>query len=38
MKFGIIINRKLIDRNSSNPYGKLYRYVEEMEDLGYDLG
>lgn len=38
MKFGIIINRKLIDRNSSNPYHKLYRYVEEMEDLGYDLG
>lgn len=38
MKFGIIINRKLIDRTSSNPYEKLYRYVEEMEDLGYDLG
>ncbi|MFA7603051.1 MAG: LLM class flavin-dependent oxidoreductase [Novosphingobium sp.] len=38
MKFGIIINRKLIDRTSSNPYHKLYRYVEEMEDLGYDLG
>lgn len=37
MKFGIIINRLLIDRKSSNPYAKLYRYVEEMEDLGYDL-
>ena len=38
MKFGVIINRKLIDRRSSNPYQKLYSYVEEMEDLGYDLG
>lgn len=37
MKFGIIVNRKLIDRNSSTPYRKLYRYVEEMEDLGYDM-
>jgi len=37
MKFGIIVNRMLIDRNSSQPYGKLYRYVEEMEDLGYDM-
>lgn len=33
----IIVNRMLIDRNSSQPYGKLYRYVEEMEDLGYDM-
>ncbi|MGE3692348.1 MAG: LLM class flavin-dependent oxidoreductase [Novosphingobium sp.] len=38
MKFGIIINRMLIDRTSSNPYHKLYRYIEEMEDLGYDMG
>lgn len=37
MKFGIIVNRMLIDHNSSQPYGKLYRYVEEMEDLGYDM-
>ena len=37
MKFGIIVNRKLIDRNSSNPYGRLYSYLNEMEDLGYDL-
>jgi probable F420-dependent oxidoreductase len=37
MKFGIIVNRMLIDRNSSSPYRKLYRYVEEMEDLGYDM-
>ena len=38
MKFGIIINRKMIDRRSSDPYGKLFSYLNEMEDLGYDLG
>ncbi|MDE2403106.1 MAG: LLM class flavin-dependent oxidoreductase [Sphingomonadales bacterium] len=38
MKFGIIINRKMIDRNSSDPYGRLFSYLNEMEDLGYDLG
>ena len=38
MKFGIIINRKMIDRGSSDPYGKLFSYLNEMEDLGYDLG
>lgn len=38
MKFGIIINRKMIDRTSSDPYGKLFSYLNEMEDLGYDLG
>jgi alkanesulfonate monooxygenase SsuD/methylene tetrahydromethanopterin reductase-like flavin-dependent oxidoreductase (luciferase family) len=38
MKFGIIISRNQIDRSSSDPYAKLFRYVEEMEDLGYDLG
>jgi alkanesulfonate monooxygenase SsuD/methylene tetrahydromethanopterin reductase-like flavin-dependent oxidoreductase (luciferase family) len=37
MKFGVIVSRKMIDRGSSDPYGKLYRYVEEMEDLGFDL-
>jgi len=37
MKFGIIVNRKLIDRSSSTPYGRLYSYLNEMEDLGYDL-
>jgi len=37
MKFGIIVSRKMIDRGSSDPYGKLFRYAEEMEDLGYDL-
>lgn len=38
MKFGIIVNRKMIDRSSSDPYGKLFSYINEMEDLGYDLG
>jgi alkanesulfonate monooxygenase SsuD/methylene tetrahydromethanopterin reductase-like flavin-dependent oxidoreductase (luciferase family) len=37
MKFGIMISRKLIDRHSSTPYRKLYNYIAEMEDLGYDL-
>ena len=37
MKFGIMVNRKLIDRGSSDPYHKLYSYLNEMEDLGYDL-
>jgi alkanesulfonate monooxygenase SsuD/methylene tetrahydromethanopterin reductase-like flavin-dependent oxidoreductase (luciferase family) len=38
MKFGVIINRKMIDRGSSDPYGKLFSYLNEMEDLGYDMG
>jgi len=38
MKFGVIINRKMIDRRSSDPYGPLFSYLNEMEDLGYDLG
>jgi alkanesulfonate monooxygenase SsuD/methylene tetrahydromethanopterin reductase-like flavin-dependent oxidoreductase (luciferase family) len=38
MKFGIIVNRKMIDRTSSDPYGRLFSYLNEMEDLGYDLG
>jgi len=38
MKFGIIVNRKMIDRTSSDPYGGLFSYLNEMEDLGYDLG
>jgi alkanesulfonate monooxygenase SsuD/methylene tetrahydromethanopterin reductase-like flavin-dependent oxidoreductase (luciferase family) len=38
MKFGIIVNRSLIDRGSSDPYGALFSYLNEMEDLGYDLG
>jgi alkanesulfonate monooxygenase SsuD/methylene tetrahydromethanopterin reductase-like flavin-dependent oxidoreductase (luciferase family) len=38
MKFGIIISRNRIDCTSSDPYGKLFSYVNEMESLGYDLG
>ncbi|WP_317929487.1 LLM class flavin-dependent oxidoreductase [Halioxenophilus sp. WMMB6] len=38
MKFGVMVSRHLVDRNSSQPFNKLYRYIEEMEDLGYDLG
>jgi alkanesulfonate monooxygenase SsuD/methylene tetrahydromethanopterin reductase-like flavin-dependent oxidoreductase (luciferase family) len=38
MKFGVMINRSLIDRRSSDPYGPLFSYLNEMEDLGYDLG
>jgi alkanesulfonate monooxygenase SsuD/methylene tetrahydromethanopterin reductase-like flavin-dependent oxidoreductase (luciferase family) len=38
MKFGIMISRKMIDRGSSDPYASLYSYLNEMEDLGYDLG
>ena len=37
MKFGIMVNRKMIDRTASDPYGPLYSYLNEMEDLGYDL-
>src|SRR4051812_21432151 len=37
MKFGIIVSRKMIDRGSTAPYAKLFRYAEEMEGLGYDL-
>jgi alkanesulfonate monooxygenase SsuD/methylene tetrahydromethanopterin reductase-like flavin-dependent oxidoreductase (luciferase family) len=38
MKFGVIINRAMIDRASTDPYGGLFDYLNEMEDLGYDLG
>jgi alkanesulfonate monooxygenase SsuD/methylene tetrahydromethanopterin reductase-like flavin-dependent oxidoreductase (luciferase family) len=37
MKFGIIISRKMLDLSSGQPASKLYDYVQEMEDLGYDL-
>lgn len=37
MKFGIMVNRQMIDRRSSDPYGPLFSYLNEMEDLGYDL-
>lgn len=38
MKLGIMVSRKMIDRRSSDPYEKLFNYINEMEDLGYDLG
>ncbi|RZI75923.1 MAG: LLM class flavin-dependent oxidoreductase [Pseudomonas sp.] len=38
MKFGVIINRKMIERRASDPYGRLFSYLGEMEDLGFDLG
>lgn len=37
MKFGVLVNRSMIDRASSDPYRKLYDYLSEMEDLGYDI-
>src|SRR5690606_35440812 len=38
MKFGIMISRSMMDRTSSDPYAKMFNYINEMEDLGYDLG
>lgn len=37
MKFGVMVNRKMIDRSASDPYGPLYSYLNEMEDLGYHM-
>lgn len=37
MKFGVLVNRAMIDRRQSDPYRKLTAYVSEMEDLGYDI-
>jgi alkanesulfonate monooxygenase SsuD/methylene tetrahydromethanopterin reductase-like flavin-dependent oxidoreductase (luciferase family) len=37
VKFGFLVNRKMIDRSSADPYGGLYDKVSEMEDLGYDI-
>jgi alkanesulfonate monooxygenase SsuD/methylene tetrahydromethanopterin reductase-like flavin-dependent oxidoreductase (luciferase family) len=38
MKFGIIINRSMIERGTSQPYRKIYDYLNEMEDLGFEMG
>ncbi len=38
MKFGFVVSRKLIDRASSDPYRRVYEYVQELEQLGYDIG
>lgn len=37
MKFGVIVSQKMVDRASAEPYGKIYDYIQEMEDLGFDL-
>ena len=37
MKFGFLVSRKLIDRGASDPYGRVYAFIREMEDLGYDI-
>jgi alkanesulfonate monooxygenase SsuD/methylene tetrahydromethanopterin reductase-like flavin-dependent oxidoreductase (luciferase family) len=37
MKFSFMVSRKLIDPGSSDPYGRVYSFLGEMEDLGYDL-
>jgi alkanesulfonate monooxygenase SsuD/methylene tetrahydromethanopterin reductase-like flavin-dependent oxidoreductase (luciferase family) len=37
MKFGVLVNRAMLDRNAGDPYGKLYAYLNEMQDLGYDI-
>lgn len=38
MKFGFNISRKMLDFQSRDPYGPLYDFLQEMEDLGYDIG
>jgi alkanesulfonate monooxygenase SsuD/methylene tetrahydromethanopterin reductase-like flavin-dependent oxidoreductase (luciferase family) len=37
MKFGVLVSRSLIDRAAADPYAKIYDYLSEMEDLGYDI-
>ena len=37
MKFGFLVSRKLIDRKSSDPFRKVYTFIQEMEQLGYDI-
>lgn len=37
MKFGVMALSKLIDRQASEPYRQLHDYLDEMEDLGYDI-
>ena len=37
MKFGTTILRELIQRGADQPYGKLYDFVREVEDLGYEF-
>jgi len=37
VKFGVLVNRSMIDRGASDPYRRIYDYLSEMEDLGYDI-
>jgi len=37
MKFGFLVSRKLIDSTSKEPYTRVYEFVAEMEELGYDI-
>lgn len=37
MKFGVLVNRAWIDRSAAGPWGRLFDYVSEVEDLGYDI-
>jgi alkanesulfonate monooxygenase SsuD/methylene tetrahydromethanopterin reductase-like flavin-dependent oxidoreductase (luciferase family) len=37
MKFGFLVSRKLIDPGASDPYGRVYAFINEMEELGYDI-
>jgi alkanesulfonate monooxygenase SsuD/methylene tetrahydromethanopterin reductase-like flavin-dependent oxidoreductase (luciferase family) len=37
MKFGFLVNRAMIDRSARDPYARLYAFVAEMEELGYDI-
>jgi alkanesulfonate monooxygenase SsuD/methylene tetrahydromethanopterin reductase-like flavin-dependent oxidoreductase (luciferase family) len=37
MKFGVLVTREMIEHGSSDPYRKIYDFLLEMEDLGYDL-
>lgn len=38
MKFGIMVNRKMIDRHSADPYGPLFSYLREMANNRFILG
>jgi alkanesulfonate monooxygenase SsuD/methylene tetrahydromethanopterin reductase-like flavin-dependent oxidoreductase (luciferase family) len=37
MKFGVLVNRAWVDPGAPEPWGRLYDYVREVEDLGYDI-
>ncbi|MBV9508798.1 MAG: LLM class flavin-dependent oxidoreductase, partial [Caulobacteraceae bacterium] len=37
MKFGVTIPTSLIDPKAASPYAKVYDYLREVEDLGYEF-